>query len=79
MTVRFERLPFDIFTNFLQVLDRYRGKFLRCVSNAISLQINNILYQECKSPKFRFETVGKDRLVQEGFDSLELIRVCELE
>ena len=76
---RIERIPFRLFTIFLDVLYERRGNFLIRVSQLISEHVREILQGEKTGVRYTFETIDRECLRQEPLDSPQSIRFCELE
>jgi hypothetical protein len=58
------------------VLDKYRGKFLRDISNVLSQRFDAILYQGSFRPKAARETIASEVVSKMMLDSSELIELC---
>ena len=76
---RFERLPEAAITLLIQILNQYRGDFLRNVSKSVSAFISKVLYRRDLEKRFRFESEGVKQIKKEGHDSMRLAELCEIE
>ncbi|QSS63445.1 hypothetical protein I7I51_00503 [Histoplasma capsulatum] len=76
-TDKFEKLPSELFTIFLDVLYEYRGAFLQEVGHLMSQNIEDILYGHDIGVKYEFEHVDRTSLLQESMDSHRIIGFCQ--
>ena len=77
--IRFERLPVDAVDALVQVLDEYRGDFLRQVSKSVSAYTSNFLKGGEYDRRFPFEDADAGLIRIEEYDSSSLIELCRVE
>ena len=75
--VRFERLPVDAVDALVQVLDEYRGDFLRQVSKSVSAYASSFLKAGQYDGRFSFEDADAGLIRIEKYDSSSLIELCK--
>ena len=76
---RIEKLKKSSFELFLEILVKFRGNFLRGVSELVSQHIPKILKREDFSQKYTFESMDASYLKKIPLDSEHLIEYCRLE
>jgi hypothetical protein len=74
-----EKLTIPVITIFLEVLDEFRGDFLRKVSELVSQRIHDILYRRDLSQRYVFERVDAELVRKEQHDSEKFFLFCGLE
>jgi len=63
-TPRFERLPSELFSRFLDTLDEHRGTLLRRISTVLSQQFDTTLFQGIFRPKAAWGTSTSESVSQ---------------
>jgi len=75
---RLERLPEQVFKNFLELLNEQRGDFLRVLTTTISESILTLLWQrDDTGHRYKFEGIERQNLAQMELDNVDLIAACQ--
>jgi len=72
-----EKMSLPLFTHFLDILDKYRGDFLRRVSKQISEHMDDILGRKDLRYRYEFEKMDADSLKGEPHDSPAFLQFSE--
>ena len=76
--LRLERLPEQVFTNFLGLLNEQRGDFLRVLTTTLSDSIPTLLWQRNDTGhRYKFEGIERQNLAQMELDNVDLIAACQ--
>jgi hypothetical protein len=72
-------MPSSLFSALLQVLDKFRGEFLRQISRFLAQNIYRILNHEKCNQVYKFERMIGYSLQDVDLDSSEIAENCHLE
>jgi hypothetical protein len=75
--VRFERIPSELFSHFLDVLYEYRRDFLQEMGHMISQNIRQVLHGKGPGLEYRFENADTTFFLLESMDSWRLVSLCD--
>ncbi|EQL37996.1 hypothetical protein BDFG_01013 [Blastomyces dermatitidis ATCC 26199] len=73
----FQTIPIRLFSIFLDILDKYRGEFLRNIGDLISTDIEVVLCGSHNGLMYGFEHEDTEQLLIERMDSGHLIDLCQ--